>query len=89
MTLEEAKLRLRIDENFDDDRIRALIAAGEAYIEVATGLSPTQQADEPLCMAAMEFLLIHWYAGEINFYSERALDSLLKSIKAKHSAGQD
>ena len=89
MNLDEAKLRLRVDLDDDDDRIRALIAAGEAYIEVATGLPAAQQTAEPLCTAAMDFLLIHWYGGEIDFYSERALASLLKTIKAKHSAGQD
>ena len=30
MNLDEAKLRLRVDLDDDDDRIRALIAAGEA-----------------------------------------------------------
>lgn len=88
MTLEEAKLCLRIDQDMEDDRIRALIAAGEVYIEESTGLTADRQDAEPLCDVAMEFLIKHWYSplAEINFYSERALASLLKSIKAKYSS---
>lgn len=86
MTLEEAKLVLRQDQDEDDSRIRVLIAAAEAYIEESTGLSKELQDSEPLCKAAMEFLLRHWYEpDEINFYMDRTLESLLKAIKSKYT----
>lgn len=85
MTLEEAKLCLRVDQDFDDDRIRGLISAAQAYIAETTGLSQNLQDAEPLCNVAMEFLLKSWYGEEINFYTDRTLESVLKTIKAKYT----
>lgn len=89
MTLDEAKIFLRVDENYDDDRILALMAGAKAYIAESTGLSQDLQDAEPLCKVAMEFCLRHWYepTNEITFYTERALESILKAIKAKYSVG--
>lgn len=87
MTLTEAKNFLRIDQDFDDERIQALMVSAKVYIAEATGLDENLQDSEPLCKVATEFLLRHWYCMEIDTYSERVLESLLKAIKAKYTTG--
>lgn len=74
MTLEEAKLYLRVDTDDDDALIQALITAAESYIAQQTGKTKTLVgADEngqpiyedikesELWELAVKLLLAHWY----------------------------
>ena len=84
LTLEKAKLFLRVDTDFEDELITGLIASTIPYIETATGLDAESQADEPLIDTVQSFLVMSWYErGYSDTSVDRAVDSLLKTIKAK------
>ena len=74
MTLEEAKLYLRVDMDDDDTLIQALITAAESYIAQQTGktkiLAGADENGQPiyedikeseLWKLAVKLLLAHWY----------------------------
>ena len=87
MTLAEAKLVLKIDDDFDDSRIQSLIDAIPNYIYDCTGLTPENQATEPLVKVVSEFLIVHWYehGAQYNVY-DKTITSLLKTLKVKTQA---
>lgn len=77
MTLSEACNVLHIDEGNNDDLITALTAALPSYIETTTGLSESNQGDEPLVNVVSGLILTQWY------YSDHADDqSLTRTINA-------
>ena len=74
MTLEEAKLYLRVDTDDDDTLIQALITAAESYVKQQTGKTKRivgiDQNGQPiyedikeseLWKLAVKLLLAHWY----------------------------
>jgi|SRR5690554_3397441 len=74
MTLEDAKIYLRVDADDDDDLIQTLITAAESYINEQTGktkmITGTDEDGEPiyegineseLWKLAVKLLLAHWY----------------------------
>ena len=72
MTLEEAKLYLRVDTDDDDTLIQALITAAESYVKQQTGKikktvvvdgEPTETdiATDELYNLCVKLLLAHWY----------------------------
>lgn len=84
ITLDEAKVWLRVDQNDDDPIITEMIHAVPVYIESATGLTETEQEREPLCKTAAQFLIRLWYDGDlVTDRHERTLAALMKSIKLK------
>ncbi len=77
MTLQQACAVLHIDEGDNDLLLQTLVDALPGYIETATGLSPSDQADEPLTDAVGGLLLTQWY------YADHADDqSLSRTIKS-------
>ena len=77
MTLSEACSVLHVDEGNNDEVITALCAALPSYIEVTTGLSESDQYEEPLVNTVSGLLLTQWY------YSDHADDqSLTRTINA-------
>lgn len=86
MTLEEAKLVLRIDTDFTDNQVQMLLDAVPGYIEDCTGLKPADQETEPLCKVLTQYLLIMWYEHD-NYY-EKTIESLLKTLKIKTQAAE-
>ena len=74
MTLEDAKIYLRVDADDDDDLIQTLITAAEAYINGQTGKTKkivgTEEDGQPiyedikeseLWKLAVKLMLAHWY----------------------------
>ena len=66
LNLESAKAFMRIDTDYEDALITSLIDSAVAYIEVATGLTAEQQADETLCETLQKFLVANWYENRNN-----------------------
>lgn len=93
MTLAEAKEVLRIDQSntANDTLIESLLAAIPNYIEVSTGMTAAQQANEPLAHTVSGFIIRLWY------YADHADDEKLKrtinslftciTLKARETAG--
>lgn len=90
ITLAEAREVLRLDGTANDDIISGLLTAIPDYIELCTGVTVAEQAEEPLADTAGKFLLILWYHAERvdGDKIQRTIDSLLKtlSLKAKRSS---
>jgi hypothetical protein len=89
ITLEQAREVLRLDGTDNDDIITGLLAAVPDYIELCTGLTAAQQANEPLADTAGKFLLILWYNAErVDAEKvQRTIDSLLKTLQIKAERG--
>lgn len=85
MTLAEACNVLHVDQGNNDDLITALIAALPDYIEVATGLTATQQAQEPLVKTVSGFILTQWYYADHadDQALTRTINSLLKALSIR------
>ena len=85
LTLDKAREWLRIDGTDNDDIISGLLDAIPGYIEVTTGMTPTQQDDEPLAEAASKFILQLWYNAEQSDSEklQRTIDGLLKALTVK------
>lgn len=83
MTLDEAKLALRIDTNEFDSAIQGLLDYAPSYIEMATGMSIARQAEYGACKIVTGFLVRLWFLPdeESNTTLRRTIDSLLKTIK--------
>ena len=92
MTLAEACNVLHVDQGNNDDLITALITALPDYIEVATGLTAAQQAQEPLVTTVSGFILTQWYYADHadDQALTRTINSLLKalSIRARSYAAE-
>lgn len=85
MTLERAKLILRLDTDDNNDVVQLMVDALPDCIEVATGMSPAQQVNEPLVDMVGGFLITLWYYGEHADVDklQRVIDGLLKAITLK------
>lgn len=87
MTLELAKNILRIDTDFDDDRIAAIINILPHYIYERTGFSVDKQAGEPLCQLLEQFLIRKFYLPDEPYGTiDKTIDSLLTALKIKVDA---
>lgn len=82
MTLEQAKIILRIDTDEEDFRIQSLLDAVPIFIQEATGLTVDKQADEPLVEVVTRFLICEWYEPDTPA-APNVINSLLKTIKAR------
>ena len=85
LTLDKAREWLRIDGTDNDDIIVGLLNAVPGYIEVTTGMTPTQQTEEPLAEAAGKFIVQLWYNAEQTDSKklQRTIDGLLKALTVK------
>lgn len=85
VSLATAREWLRIDSTDNDTIIQGLLAAVPDYIEIATGLTPTDQAIEPLADTVTKFLLTLWYNAEQAEAErlQRTIDGLLKALTVK------
>ena len=85
MTLTEACNVLHVDRGNNDDLIQALIIALPDYIEVATGLTAAQQAQEPLVETVSGFILTQWYYADHadDQALTRTINSLLKALSIR------
>lgn len=85
VTLEQAREWLRIDGTDNDLVIQGLLEAAPNYIEVATGMWPVDQRQEPLADTVTKFLLTLWYNAEQSEADQlqRTIDNLLKALTVK------
>ena len=85
VSLATAREWLRIDGDDNDTVISGLLDAVPDYIEIATGLTPTAQAGEPLADTVTKFLLTLWYNAEQAEAErlQRTIDGLLKALTVK------
>lgn len=84
ITVDQAKEWLRVDGTDNDAIIESLINATTEYIEVATGLTETEQTKSKLAITVAKFLLTLWYNPEQaeSEKLQRTIDNLLKSLNA-------
>ncbi|MEC0886834.1 head-tail connector protein [Bacillus atrophaeus] len=78
MTLEELKLAMRIDHDFDDGLIKQLKDTAENYIMDAVTLSPNREAffkDNPKFNTAVMFLVGAWYERRVSS-TDKALQEI-------------
>jgi hypothetical protein len=89
LSLEEAREHLRIDGTDNDALIVSLLDAIPGYIEVTTGMTPEQQATEPLARTASKFILQLWYNAEQTDSEklQKTIDGLLKSLTVMARTG--
>lgn len=85
LCLSEAREWLRIDGTDNDLIIQGLLDACPDYIELATGLSRTDQINEPMADMVTKFLLTLWYNAEQAEADrlQRTIDNLLKSLSVR------
>lgn len=85
VSIETAREWLRIDGTDNDAIIEGLLLAAPDYIEIATGLNATAQAQEPMADTVTKFLLTLWYNAEQAEAErlQRTIDSLLKALAVK------
>lgn len=90
LTLEKAKLFLRIDHSEEDALIQSLIDSAVAYIEDTTGMTADNQ-NSPLLETLQAFLVANWYENRDNggdMAGSTTILSLLKTVKAKVTADE-
>lgn len=85
ISLATAREWLRIDGTDNDAVISGLLVAVPDYIEIATGLTPADQAAEPLADTVTKFLLTLWYNAEQAEAErlQRVIDNLLKVLTVR------
>ncbi len=85
VNIDTAREWLRIDGADNDAIIQGLLDAVPTYIEVATGMSPDAQRQEPLADTVTKFLLTLWYNAEQAEAErlQRTIDNLLKALTVK------
>ena len=85
MTLEDAKLTLRIDTDDNDDLIESLIDSLPDYIYLTTGMKEEDQSGDPLVETVSGFLIKLWYYGDQadEVRLQRTINNLLKAISLK------
>lgn len=84
LTLEEAKLILRVDDDELDEEINALIIAIPEYLETTTGKAWNDAPISPLAHATARFILQLWFDPQIKD-SERLknmIEGLLGTLTA-------
>ena len=89
LSLEDAREALRLDGTDNDDIITGLLNAIPDYIELCTGVTAEQQAQEPLADTAGKFLLIIWYNAERVEAEKvkRTIGSVVKTLQLKAERG--
>ncbi|MCM1122029.1 MAG: head-tail connector protein [Eubacterium sp.] len=82
LTIEQAREILRLDTADNDAIIEGLLPAIPDYIELTTGVTADQQAQQPLADTAGKFILMLWYNAERADAEklQRTIDSLLKTL---------
>lgn len=82
LTVEQAREILRLDTADNDAIIEGLLSAIPDYIELTTGVTAEQQAEQPLADTAGKFILMLWYNAERSEAEklQRTIDSLLKTL---------
>lgn len=83
INLEQAKDKLRLDNDFNDSIIQSLVEAVPNYIESTTGMTIEQQKKEPLATTVGGFLVQLWYYPENtdSYRLRQVIDSLLLTLK--------
>lgn len=91
LTMTQARQILRVDPGANDDLILALVTAIPSYLEMATGLSETEQDEEPMCYTVSGLLLQLWYFSEHSDVEKlnRCINSLLFAISLKNREQAD
>ncbi len=85
LTLEKAKLFLRIDTDDEDALIQSLIDSAVAYIEDTTGMAAENQTS-PLVETLQAFLIVNWFENRSSggdMAGNTTILSLIKTIKSK------
>lgn len=87
LTLEQAKLHLRVDHTDDDPYITALCAVAQEYIEGILTPAPTDVTPAPVAPPVTEtqrhaarLLVGHWYASR-EAASEKALSEAPMAVR--------
>jgi hypothetical protein len=85
VTLDKAREWLRLDGTDNDPVVQGLLDAVPTFIEIATGMKPEAQQNEPLADTVTKFLLTLWYNAEQAEADrlQRTIDSLLKALTIK------
>lgn len=91
ITLSEAKEILRLDNDFNNSVIAALVDAVPSYIESTTGMTVEQQSKEPLATTVGGFLITLWYnaEGTDSYRLNQVIDSLLKTLSLRVDKNED
>lgn len=80
----QAMSYLRLDgmDSETKEIVSDLLDAAPGYVEVATGLTPEEQEDLPLCDTVIKFLVKLWYYPDSEDADriQRCTDGLLKSL---------
>lgn len=82
ISLDEAREWLRLDNTDNDEVIKGLIGGAAEYIEIATGLTPFDQAASPLAKTATKLILSLLYdpTQADTDRLQRSIDNLLKAV---------
>ncbi len=80
ITLEEAKKKLRVDVDSDDDIIQSLIDTIPLYLLNKTGKSWDIEPINPLVKTLSGFLMQSWYDGSTP-QLEKTIDNILSTLQ--------
>lgn len=90
LTLEQAKLYCRIDNQEEDELIKSLIDVADEYIKTACGEYDTNNPKAKLCQ---RILVNHWYENRAATGSTKglkySLDNLLLQIRYGNESRDD
>ena len=90
LTLEQAKLYCRIDNQEEDELIKTLIEVADEYIKTACGEYDTSNPKAELCQ---RILVNHWYENRAATGSTKglkySLDNLLLQIRYGNEGSDD
>lgn len=79
LTLSEAKSKLRVDFDEDDELIQNLIDAVPEYLENKTGSRWDTDPINPLVKTLAGFLLVTWYDGPQDSY-EKTINNMIATL---------
>jgi hypothetical protein len=85
LTLEEGRDILRLDGDYNDTHITALVEAIPPYLYETTGYTARRGKYSPVAQTVARFILQLWYYGENADTDklQRVIDSLLKALSAE------
>ena len=79
--LDYVRTLLRVDDDWDDERICLLMDSVGKYVETTTGIPEGKQDDIPLVKVLKGYLVRIWYDGpDKEEYMQRAVDNLIKTL---------
>ena len=81
LTLEEAKARLRVDFEDDDELIVGLIESIPDYLETKTGSRWEEQPINPLVKTLAGYLICSMYDQNFEHY-EKSINNLLRVLSS-------